>query len=205
VIGKGNGQQGTRNPASRDTKHHQTEKHRSSANRRREALLRAVSGPPSGASASGWPGREEGRRCPVWVDGVRCGYFSDPDELLLNPEENRARRERHRHHLRHGPCEVPPVRQDAGRHGNPGPGDPPRLDHPEPDNNYDLLNRVQAVSFALHRLGDMTWTLLRFPTERSGPLRLLLWALQHGCVPRDEWFAALEQFLPPDSLDWELH
>jgi KaiC/GvpD/RAD55 family RecA-like ATPase len=46
-----------------------------------------------------WSGRESGERCSVLVEGVRCDYFSDTDEMAVNPEENRARRERHAKHL----------------------------------------------------------------------------------------------------------
>jgi hypothetical protein len=39
-----------------------------------------------------------GERCSVEVDGLACGYYSEWDELALNPEENEARRRRHRRH-----------------------------------------------------------------------------------------------------------
>ena len=85
-----------------------------------------------------------------------------------------------------------------GPHGLPGPGDAPVVSDEDPD----LEERAQAVSFALARLAVLTWTMLRFPTEMSGPVRLLLRALEHGCVPRCEWFEAMEKFLPPAPPDW---
>jgi hypothetical protein len=45
-----------------------------------------------------WPGREGGERCPIVVDGLRCDYWSDADEIMVNPEALRARQARHKTH-----------------------------------------------------------------------------------------------------------
>jgi len=87
-------------------------------------------------------------------------------------------------------------------HGWPGPTDPPDLQHADEDNVFDELNRVQAASWALHQAAILTWSRLSFPKELSGPLRLILRAIEHGCIPRDEWFAALAKFNAPLLPDW---
>jgi hypothetical protein len=74
-----------------------------------------------------------------------------------------------------------------------------------PDGEPDLLDRAQAVSFALHQLSVLVWTMLAFPREMSGSLRLLVRALERGDVPKDEWLQAVQPFLPPAAPGWGLH
>jgi hypothetical protein len=66
----------------------------------------------------------------------------------------------------------------------------------------DLLERVEAATYALHRYADRFWATLGQPRELTGPLRLVLRAVQHRCYPREEWWSAMEKFLPPEPPDW---
>jgi hypothetical protein len=86
-------------------------------------------------------------------------------------------------------------------HGRPGPTDPPKLDYPELDNNFDLLNRWQAFCYALHRTAHLAWARLDYPEDVAGRLRLLLRAAKHGTVPKDEWLQAAMAFMP-GKPDW---
>jgi hypothetical protein len=79
--------------------------------------------------------------------------------------------------------------------------DPP-LRYEDPDNNEDLLARIQGAVYALHRYADQYWVQLGHPHELKGPLRLILRQAEHGGVPCEEWWAALEKFLSPAKPDW---
>ena len=46
---------------------------------------------------TGW-NRDAGERCPVPVDGIPCGYFSDWDEALSDPQSLQRRQARHDKH-----------------------------------------------------------------------------------------------------------
>jgi hypothetical protein len=69
------------------------------------------------------------------------------------------------------------------------------------DEEFDLLERVDALADAYRRCADLTWTLQRPPHELAPALRTLAHGLTPGAVSREEWERAVEQFRPP-AAEW---
>jgi hypothetical protein len=78
----------------------------------------------------------------------------------------------------------------------------PLVCHGADDGRLDLLTRVQGLSMAYSRLGELTWVLLRNPSELVPALRVLVLALHGAQVSEPEWHEAFDLFRRPQAPGW---